>query len=104
MKKLKILFVICLSSLLLGASSCSTKEKPDAYRCIIINVDSAGNKMPLENWYWFCVNEKTKEEKTKWLKDSHTCLLDQARNCKWIGADTVEFKKAEEFYLNQQGK
>lgn len=99
MSKLKMLFVIGLSSLLIFG--CKTPERPDAYECILINADSAGNIMAFENWYWFCKNYKTKEEKTKWLKDSTTCIRENTKQCKWIGTDDLEYEAAERFYLDQ---
>ncbi len=94
----KTLFAIALSSLLI---SCKTTERPDAYSCVLINVDDKGNRMSLDIWYWFCVNQKTKEEKTKWVKDSTTCIRDATKSCQWFGTDVLEYDKAEQFYLEQ---
>jgi len=99
MSKLKTLFVICLSSFVIFG--CKTKEKPDAFSCVLINVDSAGNQIALEKWYWFCINQKTKQEKIKFLSDSYSCIRDQSQSCKWFGTDALEYERAEQFYLNQ---
>lgn len=73
----------------MGMSSCS---KVDAFRCVMITKDEQGLSRPLEQWYWYCYNQKTGDEKSIWLKDSEKCIRDPSQDCKWIGTDILEEK------------
>lgn len=97
--RLKII-LLTLSLLLFGFSGCSD---PNAFRCVLILVDDNGNKKPTDEWYWFCLNKKTKEEKTIWLKDSDKCIRSN-QECKWIGLDLNEEAAIREHYKKECNK
>lgn len=95
-------FNILILSVFLTAATC--QKKVDAYQCFLINVDSNGNYIPMEKWYWFCRNHKTKEEKTVWLKNSTRCIRDNTRACKWLGTDQFEFELWKKAAEEEQGQ
>jgi hypothetical protein len=89
----KIFLILFSSVLLLGNSSCQSRlNRVDAYECILITVDEKAEERPLEQWYWFCRNRLTKEEKSIWLKDSTKCIRNSKNSCKWYGTDVLELK------------
>lgn len=92
--QLKTFSIACLSFLILGNSSCqSARNRIDAFECILITVDKVGEERPLNQWYWFCQNRKTKEQKSIWLKDSTKCIREPQKPCKWYGTDVLELDK-----------
>lgn len=94
---LQSIILISLSILLMGASSCSSTQKIDAYQCIMVSVDQDGNKKPLEEWYWFCLNQFTQQQKTIWLKDSDKCIRED-KPCKFYGTDIEEIERVKKWY------
>ena len=91
------LAIICVISLfIMGASSCD--KRPDAFRCVLVTVDGQGKERPVNQWYWFCLNALTNEEKVLPIQKSTKCIRDQDRNCKWIATDTFEEKLIKEHY------
>lgn len=74
------------------------EKKVDAFECGLITVDFEKNPMPLENWYWYCFNPKTKQEIRRNIKDSERCIRDVTKKCKFSGTDVLERNRLIEEY------
>lgn len=77
---------ILLTTLSLFLLSCKTK--PDAYLCTFIAKD------PIQNSYAYCVNSKTKDEKTVQVEQLH----------KWIITDPDSYEEFRAWYKSECGK
>lgn len=97
----KIIWLILSLVLLLGISSCD--KKVDAFRCILITVDENGAQRSLDNWYWYCLNPMTNDEKTIAIQDTVKCIRENGL-CKWVATDVLEEKKIKDHYSNQCNK
>lgn len=91
----KIFLIVLVSSLILGFTSCQSKHKIDAFECGLITTDnqSPPQQLPLDQWYWFCLNQKTGEKIRRNIKDSERCLRDPNKHCKFSGTDVLEREK-----------
>lgn len=100
LKRLRIHSKITLVSLsllfCLGVSKCD--KKVDAYECILITVDNNKVKLPVEKFFWYCVNKKTGEEREINIADSDKCIRDLGSDCKWVGTDLIEREKIRSHY------
>jgi len=79
----------------------SCQKGVDAFECVLITNDNQGNTKPINQWYLFCLNSFTKEEKTIWLKDMTKCISDQSKLCKWVATDVLEREKFKTEYEKQ---
>lgn len=93
--------ILASSFFLLGATSC--QQKPDAFRCILIMNDDQGNKRPIEEWYWYCLNARTNEVKEISINDSDKCIRDGG-SCKWLGLDLREEDRIRKWYEKECSK
>lgn len=93
---LKITLIGLVSFLSLGISSCGSLPKVDAFECVLVTVDEQANERPLDQWYWFCKNQKSGEKKSIWLKDSTKCIREN-KPCKWYGTDILEVERVFKF-------
>ena len=96
--RLTIILVV-VSFFLLGNSSCSsTARRIDAFQCILINVDQNGSTMPVENWFWRCVNQRSGVKKNIAIQDSDKCIRDPNKACKFYGTDVDEIERVKKWY------
>lgn len=100
LKKLPRIILLGLSFFILSGATC--QKKVDAYRCILINVDNEKKIRPLDQWYLYCVNQKTQADETIWIKDlADRCIRRKDKVCKWIVTDIDEEKIIKDEYERQ---